>query len=312
MSELDDLLRLQSGVISRRQAHQLGLQPHDIERKLRRREWVRLFAGVFIDHTGEPSWHQRAWAGVLYYWPAALGHDSALHAYSGAAGRSGEPIELVVDRHRHVAPLPGYRVRRRARLTESVRWNLAPPRVGIEDAALDVAADATSDFAAIEVLAEVCRSRRTTPARLIDAARSRGRLRRRKWLLAVLDDLSSGACSVLERGYLSRVERAHGLPAPVRQREQQTSNGARYRDVDYPALGLVIELDGRLFHDSPAARNADLQRDLDSAATGALTVRLGWGQVFDHACETAARLGTILRGRGWTGAPTPCGPACRL
>jgi hypothetical protein len=53
-------LALQAGVISRRQALSAGLEPHDVRRLLRRREWALLHPGVYVDHTGTPSWLQRA------------------------------------------------------------------------------------------------------------------------------------------------------------------------------------------------------------------------------------------------------------
>ena len=45
--DIDDVLRLQSGVIARRQALEAGLQSHDIRRLLRRNEWARVHDGVF-------------------------------------------------------------------------------------------------------------------------------------------------------------------------------------------------------------------------------------------------------------------------
>ena len=53
---LRELLALQSGVISGRQVLEGPEVPADIERMLRRREWTRLLPGVYIDHTGEPTW----------------------------------------------------------------------------------------------------------------------------------------------------------------------------------------------------------------------------------------------------------------
>jgi hypothetical protein len=268
--------------------------------------------GVFVDHTGELTLEQRAWAGVVYYWPAVLCHDSALRAHGLAGKVDDETVHVAVARHRHVATLSGYRVRRIAHLDAGAQWHRAPPRMKIEDAAIDVAAEAPTDFAAFEILAEVCRSRRTTPQRLARTVRSRARLRRRRMLLAMVDDLAAGAGSVLERGYLVRVERRHGLPAPRRQRATRASAGSRYRDVDYPAYGLVVELDGRMFHDSAGGRDRDLERDLDSAVEGRTTIRLSWGQVFDRSCRTAAKVGALLSTLGWAGTPKPCGPACLL
>lgn len=86
-TEIDRLLSDQHGVIARRQGIAAGWQRSDIERMMRRQEWVRLLPGVFLDHTGEPTWLQRAWAGVLYYRPAALADASALRAAAGPGWR---------------------------------------------------------------------------------------------------------------------------------------------------------------------------------------------------------------------------------
>jgi len=128
----------------------------------------------------------------------------------------------------------------------------------------------------------------------------------------VLQDIADGTCSVLERGYLARVELAHGLPPGRRQAPGRTARGRVYRDVDHDRFGLVVELDGRLFHETAAQRDLDLDRDLEAALDHRLTVRLGWGQVFDRPCRTAGRLETLLRRRGWEGSAVRCGPGCRL
>jgi hypothetical protein len=47
-----------------------------------------------------------------------------------------------------------------------------------------------------------------------------------------------------------------------------------------PRWGLIVELDGRLFHSSARARDHDLERDLDAPTLDRLeTIRLGYGQV---------------------------------
>jgi hypothetical protein len=74
-----------------------------------------------------------------------------------------------------------------------------------------VAARARSDFAALAVLAEACRTRRTTPQRLAAALAQRSRVPRRGWLSAALADLAAGTASVLERRHLTAVERAVGV-----------------------------------------------------------------------------------------------------
>ena len=90
----------------------------------------------------------------------------------------------------------------------------------------------------------------------------------------------------------------------------EDTSGRVYRDVHYAQYDQYVELDGALFHDSPSARDADMERDLDAAVERQHTVRLGWGQVYGRPCRTAAKVATLLRLRGWTGTIRPCGPDC--
>lgn len=302
----------QWGVVSRRQAREAGLDPHDLARLVRRRELARIHPGVYLDHTGEPTFLQRAWAGVQLYWPAALGHETALRAIEGPSSRRPErPIHLVVARDRKLSPPAGLVVHRSAHLAERVQWHTGPPRLRYEEAALDVAADASSDFAALGEISRAIQSRRTTAARMRDRVQQRPGLPRRQWMQSVLADVAAGTCSVLEHGYLHRVERAHGLTGARRQVRDRLAAGTVFRDVVY-RCGLVVELDGRLFHDSTAQRDRDYDRDLETAVGRLQTVRLSYGQVFDRPCWTTRHLVALLRLHGWDGSPRPCGPACRI
>ena len=304
------LLALQSGVVSRRQLHDAALQAHDLKRLLRRRDLVRLHDGVFVNHTGTLTWLQRAWAGVLLAWPAALSHDSAIRAADGPgrSGRDDRTIHLAVDRDRSLAVPPGYRLHRLARLDDKVQWNKTPPRVRIEEALIDVASETLDDFEAIASFADAISARRTTPGRIGEHLAARARVPRRDFLRDVLTDLDQGTCSVLEHGYLTLVERPHGLPTAARQL-RDSINGPLYRDVVYVVFEQIVELDGRLWHDSVDARDSDLDRDLDAAVGGQGTVRLGWGQVYARPCRTAVRIGGLLSARGWRGNLVRC-PDC--
>ena len=139
----------QAGVVSRQQALRAGLAKHDVIRLVRRRELVALHPGVYVDHTGEPTWLQRAWGAVLLCRPAALSHQSALRMVEGpGTNRSTRIIELSVPHERRPAPPAGIEVHRVRRLEGRVMWQVGPPRVRYEEAALDVAAAATSELAA--------------------------------------------------------------------------------------------------------------------------------------------------------------------
>lgn len=290
-------------MISRRQALDAGLREHEIRRLLRRNEWARAHAGVYVDHTGPLTWSQRAWAAVLYAAPAALCFESAMEVEAS-------PIHVAVARHRARMAVPaGVRIHHLAHLQDRVLWNVSPPRMRYEEAALDVASNASSELDAIAVLANACQARRTTALRLLQALDSRGRLRRRAWLRAVLVDIADGTCSVLEHGYLTLVERPHGLPRAIRQKRSKSSLGICYRDAEYGEQ-LIVELDGRVHHDSATRRDADFERDLDAAVDGRSTVRLSYGQVFGRPCQTAGKVSQVLQRHGIAVSGRPCGPQC--
>lgn len=302
-TRLDQLLVAQDGVIARRQVVECGFSAAFLRRKLRRREWVTVYPGVYVNHTGPITGTQRAWSVVLDAFPAALSHLSAIS--DGEPNASG-PVHILVDRHRRVTRRAGVVVHYGSRLDDRVLWHAHPPRVRLDEAVLDVVAEATSTTAVIACLADVVGARRTTADRLLAALESRPRMAKREFVAGVLRDVRDGTCSVLEHGYLTRIERAHGLPTPERQ-APTTAGRHGFRDVDYEDWGLVVELDGRLGHDGPVARDRDLERDLDAAvAASRLTLRLGWGQVFGRPCATAVKLARALHARGWRGPVVRC------
>jgi hypothetical protein len=316
MDEVDRLLELQDGLIARRQAIAAGMTAAVVVRLVRRREWVAVHPGVYVDHTGPLTWQQRAWAGVLACWPAALDGRSAIRAHEGpgrARSSRSDPIEVMVAHGRHPKAPSGVVVRQSRRFVDQVQWNLAPPRMRYDDTVIDLADRALRELDAIAVLADACGGRRTTAARLRARVDDVPRLHRRQWLLAILDDVASGACSVLEHRYLVDVELPHGLPRAARQDPTSLSGRPMLRDVVYrslrPAWTQIVELDGRLFHDSTSARDRDLERDLDAAIEREHTIRVGYGQVFERACWTAFKLARLLTIRGWRGEFRCC-PAC--
>jgi hypothetical protein len=304
-------MRHQAGVVSRRQVIGAGWDDNYIERMIRRREWARIFHGVYVDHTGPPTWLQRAWAATLLHEPAALHAGSALRASGVVVDAATETIELLVSASRHVHDPPGVRTSRARDFATVVHPQLQPPRVRLEAAALVVASRSRSEDGAVALLADLCQQRRTTPTRLLAALAARPRLPQRRLLEDVLGDVASGAYSALERRYLARVERPHGLPTAARQRRARPGRTVHYRDVEYVGLGTVVELDGRLGHEGARDRWLDLDRDLSSLMVGDLTVRLGWGQVL-RPCPTAAAVGRLLVARGWTNRLRRCGTECQV
>lgn len=303
MESVDGLVQLQAGVIARQQLVVCGLADHDIKRLVRRRELAPLRRGILVNHTGAPTWIQHAWGAVLHAAQiendgradgACLCHASALRLLNGPGGRTPpeRPIHVLVDARRTVRPAEGLHVHRSTEFELRVLRRY-PPTVSYPDAALDVASSAPTRADALATLSRAVGDRHTTAARMLELSRRRPRVRDRAWLERVLADIDVGTCSVLEHGFLAEVVRPHRLPAPSLQTREETPIGVVYRDATY--AGIIVELDGRMFHSSFDRRDADLDRDLIAATLGQRTVRLGWGQVFRSPCRTAAALGSLIK-----------------
>jgi hypothetical protein len=294
------LLREQDGVVARRQLRELGATPNDLRRLLRRREIFRAFDGVYVLHGGPLSMRQREWVAVLTAWPAALAAGSALPEPSGT-------VHVAVAHERSVRLPPGAVLHRVRDLDGQVLWHRSPPRMTLEHALLGrLSGLVAQDDVAGAFHALTQHARRTTPERLLDAVARRPRIAGRLVIRGLLCDWRDGACSVLERGFLHRVERAHGLPAADPQRASRATGRTSLQDLPYPEQRLVVELDGRTFHEGDRA-DEDAFRDLaEMSVNGLPTLRLTYGLVFRTPCRTARLLAEVLQARGWDGAPRRC------
>ncbi|MER7559947.1 hypothetical protein ABTZ46_23600 [Nocardioides sp. NPDC126508] len=304
---LDAQLRMQDGIATYAQLVAGGVTRIDIERRLRRNELRRVHPRVYADHTGPLTWLQRAWAAVLYAEPAFLCGVSL----EQPKGRDlGDPIHVAIDRSRRVRPQGGIVIHRLADLAPRT-YGGVPPRLNVEDNAFWMAHEARNDIDAVAAIAQVAGRSYVTASSLRAALERYPSLRRRRLIAGMIDDLEAGTYSVLEHGYLTKVERPHGLPAGERQAPRTGPSGNQFRDVEYAAYGLVVELDGALGHESWRDQASDADRDLDDLARiGSVTARLRWHQVFDTPCRTAARVGRILTRNGWTGEVFSCGDGC--
>jgi hypothetical protein len=281
---------------------------------VRKRLLVRIAHNVYVNHTGELTPRQRAWVAVLRCGPAGtagLSDESALAIAHRRDGTTiGTPIHVAVPAHHRVKCVPpDVRLHHVNDLDKILQKQANPPRLLPAYAALRAAARLTDPVAQIALLADAVNRRSTRPRDLKKALVDLTCLPQRSIISALVDDLAEGACSVLEHAYLTKVERPHGLPKPDRQRRRSKSGKSEFRDIEYLEIGLVIELDGRAFHEGVDAWDNDHERDLDDSVDQRETVRLSYGQVFRRGCETAAKLGVVLQNHGWEGHPTKC-PSC--
>jgi len=305
------LLEAQHGVIARWQVAAAGQSMNALKTRLRTGKWQPLQRGVYASFTGEPPRTAVLWAAVLRAGPQAiLSHESAAEL-AGLLSRPAAQIHVTVPGAQHVRNVAGAVIHRSERIAQARHPGLLPPRTMIEETVLDLAQTATSLDDAIALVSRACADGLTTPFLLRWRMGMRAKFRWRAVLTAVLSDVEQGVHSLLEHRHLNRVERAHGLPPAKRQVRAVRGRRRQYRDALYEDFGVCVELDGQAAHPA-GARWRDIRRDNANAADGIITLRYGWGDITDRPCQVAGEIAAVLRSRGWTGHPRPCGPACAL
>jgi hypothetical protein len=305
------LLARQCGVLASWQAEGAGVSRFDVRDLIRSQRWQRLHFGVYAAFTGQPPREAILWAAALRAGPCSiLSHQTAAELDGLLTWRSRQ-IHVTVPHSQHRPAVPGIVVHRSSRDLAIRKMGRLPPRTMPEETVLDLA-DATSSFDdVIALLARACQRRLTTPFLLSETMQLRPRVRWRAEIAEALGIVGAGAHSPLEYRYVRDVERAHGLPEADRQARADHRGRDIFRDALYRRYRLIVELDGRANHPDEQ-RWSDQRRDNAAAVEGVITLRYGWADVTERACETAGEVGTALAGRGWDGRVRRCGPGCRI
>jgi Transcriptional regulator, AbiEi antitoxin len=307
---LRNLARNQHGVISRAQALRAGLTGDMIRFRVRSDRWRTLHPGVYATFTGFPGRGAQLWAAILSAGTGAmLSHETAAELQR-LTDKPVETIHVTVPGQRHIAVIRGVSLHRSGRALEAVHLDSNPPRTRVEETVLDLTQTAaTFDDVCGWVTRAFARELTDEPG-LRAAMLQRTKLRWRNELHELIAAAASGDHSVLEYRYDRDVERAHGLPEPVRQVPFSDPEGrSGRRDRLYRDYGVVVELDGRLGH-GPEDQWRDKERDNSAAVGGHQSLRYGWAHIRWHPCATALQVARVLRVHGWDGRPRPCSPGC--
>jgi hypothetical protein len=263
MQALAELLTAQCGLVARRQLTRLGLEWERVRNQVAARRWVVLTPRVIGTTTGELTWEQRCWLGVLHAGPhSMLGGLTAASAH-GLQGWGSAVVTVLVDDELAFESVEGvrfFRSRRPFELLRSQRQGVA--RARLEPAILLWAAYDAPVRAAHGVLAAAVQQRLTTPERLLEWVDQLQPLRRARAFKRTLADVAGGAQSGAELD-VRRMCRRHGLVPPRRQRSRVDRAGRRrWTDCEWDLPGggiLVLEVDGS-FHLEVLQWEADLKR----------------------------------------------------
>lgn len=309
--QLLELARRQAGVLSSQQVIDAGLSRNAVTSKVKLGRWRRIYPGVYATFTGPMTRDARLWAIVLYAGPGArLSHETAAELLRFSDERC-PLIHVTIPGSRKVRAPRGAVIHRSSYSSRPWQPFGLPPHTFIEETIVDLVQAAANLDDVIALVTSAFGRKLTSEPHLRRAVAERKKLRWRRELDEIISMAAGGTHSVLEYRHDRDVQRAHGLPEPVKQARFRKADGTNgYRDRYYPQYGgLVIELDGKRFH-SEERRGRDQERDNQAAVSGT-TLRYGWTDVTRKTCETARQEADALCHRGWTGKVKACSPGCR-
>ena len=302
---IDALIHDQGGIVSRAQLLAAGWSEPRIRRPLRNGRWRTVHAGVYVTHTGPIGYGERLLAALLYAGPeAAWSHYTAAEQLGLIKPDPDRRVFVTIPERRRVRAPAGLVIHRDEHWASRLA-TVSPPRRTPADAVLDVVGIVPSLDQAAAVIAEACQSGRVDVADILSSLADRPRLRHRGSLRPIIADVVAGSHSLLEIRYARDVERRHGLPRGQRQR----SVDGEFTDVHYRGFHLNVELDGRL-HLVPVQRWRDLDRDNRATLRTEATLRYGWFDITNRACDAAVQVLQVLRRTQPLLAAAPCSPTC--
>ena len=269
----------QAGAITRRQLLAHGMSRSAIDRRLRVGALRPELPGVYAVAGSPDTVARRRWVGLLAAGPTAvLSFDSAarIHPLSGVAATG--PVVVTVP-HSGSQSLPGVVVHQISDLApEHVIHVDGLPVTTVARTIVDLAATWRRGRLGL-ALEDAISARQTTEAEVGACLRSvarRGKPGVHK-LASLLDERGPGKvppASVLERDFF-RMVATSPLPDPQRQHPLPRVDGVRgLVDAAWPEVKLIVEVDGRRWHQRIKDLKRDRDRDLQAAAQGWLVVRL--------------------------------------
>ena len=288
----------QGGVVSRRELSRLGVTRWQVRAELQAERWAAHGRQTIALHTGDLGEPAVWWSAVFEVGPeAALDGSTALRA----AGLKGfeDAVHVSVPksaRPRRPAHVVVHETRRRS-AADLVEGGV--PRVRPAVAAIRAALWARSDRQAALVLAMSVQQRIAHPAELHESFSTVRRHVRRRFIRAVLIDLTNGAQSMGELDFAALCRTA-GLPEPDRQVRRQGPNGVYFLDTEWSQYNVIAEIEG-IHHLAADQALADTSRQNELTISDSRVLRIPVIGLRVDPQLYLSQLARLLRAGGWPG-----------
>jgi hypothetical protein len=283
---LEDLAAKQQGVVTRAQLQDAGVGRGAIARWLGNGRLQPCHPGVYgLGHL--PSSPLTAASAAVHACGlhTALSHRSAA-ALWGILPAWPEVVEVTGRGYRVVAGVRFHRTRSllRREVTRREGINVTTPARTLLDLAVVL-----DDRELTRAVNEARVLRLVSPTELAEAIkRARGK-RGAGRLRAILEPPGAPTESILEDEFGKFLD-DYGIP-----RGLTNQRIGRWKvDMVWPEQRLIVELDGRAFHDHPEAFERDREKDAELQALGFRVVRITWRRLKRQPAVEAARLTRLL------------------
>jgi hypothetical protein len=270
--DLDQLLRGQGDLVTRRQALGCGMSEGELRHKLRPGgPWTAILPGIYLAHNGLLAVGQREIAALLYAGRGSMISGRAALARQGVQVPMSDQVDVLVPHDRRLQSVGFVDVHRTRRLpeqiwrTDGLRW--APTARAVADATRGL-----TDLRAVRaVVADAVQRGKCTVGQLI-AELEAGPKQGSAALRAALREVAAGADSVAEAEFIALIK-ASGLPEPMyNPRLYVGSEFLAKPDVWWPAAGVAAEVDSREWHFAPAGWSRTVVRHEKMSAHGILVL----------------------------------------
>jgi very-short-patch-repair endonuclease len=280
----------QFGLITGRQALELGMAPHMIRRQAQAGRWKELYPGVYCMAGSPASFEQATLAAVLASGPGAAASHRSAGGLLRLRGVSAVLPEVTVPYTRNPSPL-GVRIYRSRTMCRADMTKVGPiPVTSATRTLIDLAAVLGAE--SVENALDDALQRRLTSigklrARMEGAHKGVTGVRLLRELLTARSKGHLGESAFENR--LRRVLRASGLPAPTAQCVVRDADGTFIARVDlaYPKFKVAIEADGYAFHSGRREFERDRERQNRLVNAGWRVLRFTPTQL-DSAAATVA------------------------
>lgn len=284
----------QRGLITRRDALQLGLSKGFVARRVAKGAWVRVLPGVYR-LAGAPEDHpQKLLAATLYARRGSALSGPAAAAVHGFPRLGAQVLEMTSPRNLRAAR---HRIRtREAKLLSSDVCYARGVLVTTETRTLFDLCEGASESDLSAVVDHLLRTRRTTAESLGKLAARRhvrgiGKLRRVLGRYAPTDLPTESECEAVVQEMLE----SWGLPRARRQRSVKAGQRWRRLDFAWPEQNVALEVDGFFWHSDPAAFENDRARRNALTAQGWRVFHITWQACLEGAEQLFDQLSPLLQ-----------------